>query len=89
MLQNFHGRCTSSTQMCRADAITRKCIVYLRLKTARRNCVISLCFPAVSREKKVDTAIVDVGGLLQEVVDHVSNRRCSICTERTQIDMSK
>lgn len=40
----------------------------------------SLCFPTVSREEKVDAAIVDVRGVLQEAVDHLPNRCRPILT---------
>lgn len=72
-----------STQTYRNGVpISRSRIVRLRLKTVKRNDDISLCFPAISRKEKVNTAIVDVGGVLQEAVDHVSDGRRSICTEK-------
>ena len=53
----------------------------IRVKRNLADCGDSLCFPAVSREEKVNTAIVDVGGVLQEAVDHLPNRCCSILTD--------
>lgn len=49
--------------------------------TPKRGGENSLCLPSIRREEEVHAAIVDVRSVLQEAVDHVSNRRCSIFME--------